>query len=592
MINNPRETIGFIFPEIAVFRLFNAVKMLKELFIKNFAIIDDLNISFSNGLTILSGETGAGKSIIINAVNLLLGARASTKLIRTGAKTAELEALFHFRPDSTMNNTLKKHGYDASEELLIKRTISSNDRHRIHINGRPATMQLLNLITENLASISGQHAHQGLLQEERQLMILDQFGGLIPLRKRVYKCFHEILPMIVSLDKLNDLKNRQADHIELLKFQQKEISEASISIGEDQNLEQEKNRLKNAETLYQIVYNSIEELYSSQGAIVERVMELKKNLETAGQIDSRLSGTSMHLSEAIFLLEDSVEELRHYLKTIQFDEERLGKVEERMDTLQKLKRKYGGTLKSVSAYLQSIERELSDVENISEKIKQTTAGLEEQYKKLSRLVLDLTSKRKETSKKFTQIVENELATLKMDQTKFQVSFQKIPKDNHTSPYLTVNGVTISESGIDRTTFMIAPNIGENLKPLSSIASGGELSRVVLALKAILAQAESVETVIFDEVDAGIGGSVAEVVGKKLSSLARYHQIICITHLPQIAKFGDHHYRISKHVIKGRTKTTINPLNKKERIKEIARMLGGVKITQATLDHANELLRNT
>lgn len=566
--------------------------MLKELSIKNFAIIDDLNICFSDGLTILSGETGAGKSIIINAVNLLLGARASTKLIRTGAKTAELEALFHFKPNSPMMKTFQKHGYDASDELLIKRTISSNDRHRIHINGRLATMQLLNLITENLASISGQHAHQGLLQEEQQLLILDQFGGLVPLRNQIYRCFHETLPMIESLEKLSDLSNRQTEHIALLKFQQKEISEASIRPGEDHDLEQEKNRLKNAETLYQIVYSSIEELYSSQGALVERVMELKKSLETAGLIDSELSGTSKRLAEASFLLEDIVEELRHYLKTIQIDEKRLEQVETRIDSLQKLKRKYGGSLKSISAYLQSIERELSDVENISEKINQAVDKLEKQHQKLSKLVLELTSKRKETSKKFTRKVENELATLKMAQTKFQISFRKIPKDNHTNPYLTINAATISDSGIDRTTFMIAPNVGENLKPFSSIASGGELSRVVLALKAILAQTESVETIIFDEVDAGIGGSVAEVVGKKLSSLARYHQIICITHLPQIAKFGDHHYRISKHIIKGRTTTAINPLNKKDRIKEIARMLGGVKITQATIDHASELLQNT
>jgi len=566
--------------------------MLKELTIRNFAIIDDLNIRFSDGLTILSGETGAGKSIIINAVNLILGARASTRLIRTAADAAELEALFQFSSNSQIKQTLKEHGYGASEELIVRRIISRTDRQRIYINGRLATIQLLNRITESLASISGQHAHQGLLKEDQQLLILDQFGGLMPYRHRVYKTFHEILPLIDALDQLKTLQQNQSEHVTLLQFQRKEITEAALLKDEDKNIAQERVRLKNAEELYQTVYESIEELYSSQGAIIERLVEVKKNIDKALQIDSGLNPVSKSLEEVSFTIEDVLEQLRNYLNTIHMDQHRLEEVEARLDTLQMLKRKYGGSLEAVMSYLESIDKKLSKIENISEKIDALTAELEKLHLKLKKQAHKLSLKRNDASTALAQKIEKELSTVKMTQTKFQISFRKIPADNHTSPYLKLEEHAITEDGLERITFMIAPNIGEDLKPLSSIASGGELSRVILAIKAILAEMESVETVVFDEVDAGIGGDVAELIGKKLAHLARFHQIVCITHLPQIAKFGDHHFRISKQVIDGRTSTTIAPLDKKDRVQEIARMLGGVEITRATLEHASEMLHNT
>jgi len=565
--------------------------MLHELAIKNFAIIDDLQISFSTGLTILSGETGAGKSIIINAVNLLLGSRATADLIRTGSETAELEALFQITPGSIVAGIMQEHGFDADEGLLIRRVIARRNRHKIFINGRLGTVQLLNTITENLASISGQHAHQGLLKEEQHLMVIDQFGGLIPLRDKVSRCFQEILPLIKNLEKLNATKERQAEHLQLLEFQQKEITAASLSIGEDVALEQEKMRLKNAETLYQSVYDSLEELYSAKGAIVERLVAVKNNLDRACQIDPDLSSKTTGLAEAAFQIEDIAEEFRAYLQNVQFDENRLEEVEARLDTLNKLKRKYGGSLETVMATLQSIEDELTGVENIDSEIAATRQRISELHARLAKLASQLSQKRKRAGETFTKKVVKEIGTLEMSKTKFQVSFQTLPADHNTDPSLILQDNAINETGIDRLLFLIAPNVGEPLKPLSNIVSGGELSRVVLALKAILAATESVETIVFDEVDAGIGGSVAEVVGRKLSTLARHHQIICITHLPQIAKFGDHHFRISKQVAGGRTKTFIKHLDEDERINEIARMLGGEKITQATLDHASELLNS-
>lgn len=563
--------------------------MLRELSIKNFAIIDDLHICFSDGLTILSGETGAGKSIILNAVNLLLGSRATAQLIRTDAESAELEATFQIAFKSRVSEIMVQHGYSSSEELLIRRIISRRGRHRIYINGRLATIQLLNSITENLASISGQHEHQGLLKEEQQLLILDQFGGLVPLRKQVSKLFHEILPLITGLKKLNAIKDRQSEHIELLEFQKKEIIQTSIIPGEDSALEKERMRLKNGETLYQAVHDSIEALYNTQGAVVERLVEVKRNLDRVCQIDSELSSAAKGIADSTFQIEDIIEQLSNYLKNIQIDETRLEDVEARLDILQKLKRKYGGSLDTVIAHLESIEHELSEVENISDKINATEAKLSELHSQLAKLALKLSEKRDHTAINLAKKLEMELTTLKMSQTQFQVFLRTISAGDKADPYLTIDGKAIDETGIDCASFLIAPNVGEDLKPLIGIASGGELSRVVLALKAILAETESVETVVFDEVDAGIGGGVAEVVGKKLSFLARHHQVICITHLPQIAKFGDHHFKISKHVEQGRTITNIDPLGDEERIKEIARMLGGVEITRATIDHAREML---
>ena len=566
--------------------------MLRELSIRNFAIIDDLQITFSEGLAILSGETGAGKSIIINAVNLLLGSRATSKLIRTGCETAELAALFQIKQQSTIAKIMKDNGYDPDEGLLIRRIISRKDRHRNYINGRLATIGILNLITENLASISGQHAHQGLLKEDQQLAVIDQFGGLTPLRESVSKCFHEIVPLIGKMNELKHKRDRQTEHIQLLQFQQKEIQEASVTVGEDVALEQERTRLKNSEALFQAVQGSIEMLYDSQGAVVEGLLTVKKDLDRASTLDSLLGPKAERIAQAAFRLEDVTDELRTYLKNIEMDETRLDAVEARLDDLVKLKRKYGKSLEAVLFRLESIDRELSEMENLTRDIADTEKKLFELHGRLTELTHKLSRSRKKTAGILAQKVEKELSSLKMPHTEFEISFRTVPADDNADPYLTVEEQNVFETGIDLATFRIAPNVGEPLKPLSSIVSGGELSRVVLALKAILAETEAVETIVFDEVDAGIGGSVAEVVGKKLSSLSRHHQVICITHLPQIAKFGDHHFRISKQVSDGRTITTIKRLGKRERVKEIARMLGGEKITRATLDHAHEMLGKT
>jgi DNA repair protein RecN (Recombination protein N) len=563
--------------------------MLKELSIRNFAIIDDLQIGFSRGLTIFSGETGAGKSIILNAVNLLLGSRASADLVRSGAESAELEALFEIADSSRVSQIMSAHGYEAAEGLLVRRIISRHDANRVYINGRIATIQLLNTITENLASISGQHAHQQLLKEEQHLFILDQFSGLVPLREAVSACFNKMIPQLKKLKELKAVKERQAEQIELLEFQKKEITEANPVPGEDHDLEQERERLKNAEALYQTVYDSIESLYSAPGSAMEKLVAAIKDLDKISRIDKQLNSKTKRLQDTAYQIEDLIGELRSYQNSIQMEEKQLEAVEERLDCLNRLKRKYGGSLNAVFEKLHSIEQELSGIENIAEKIKDAEIHLDQLHNELKDLALKLSGKRKKAAGSFAKKVTIQLATLKMPKTNFSVALQSTPAEEKIDPHLTAGNHMISDTGIDRATFLIAPNVGEDLKPLASIASGGELSRVILALKALLAKTDSVETVVFDEVDAGIGGGVAEVVGKKLADLAKHHQVICITHLPQIAKFGDQHFRIAKQVSAGRTRTSINLLDIEDRYQEIARMLGGEKITRTTLAHAREML---
>jgi DNA repair protein RecN (Recombination protein N) len=566
------------------------VSVLKELSIRDFAIIDDLQIRFEPGLTILSGETGAGKSIIINAVNLILGSRASADMIRTGADAAEIEALFNIDPKSPAARAAGEMGYDIGEGLLVRRVISRAEGNRVYVNGRLATLQVLAAVTENLASISGQHAHQGLLKEDQHLLILDRFAGLMPLRESVSALYHEILPQLKRLEDLKARQARQAELTELLEFQQREITAAALQPGEDRELEQERLRLKNAGALYEMVHGGIEALYGGPGSAVDRLAEVRRGLEKMGRIDPLLMPKAEACAEIAYRVEDLVESLRAYLKSLDINEDRLEAVEERLDLLNRLKRKYGGSLAAVLEKLAQSAADLAAIDNITAELGAAQDRLRELHARIGKQAAGLSKKRRDAAQRFTSRVASELSHLKMSETQFGVALTRIPATADTDRHLSLDSSAVSDSGIDRAVFTIAPNVGEALKPLAAIASGGELSRVVLALKSILAATESVGTIVFDEVDAGIGGAVAEVVGRQLADLARHHQVICITHLPQIAKFGEHHFRISKHVAEGRTRTTLTPLVADERTREIARMLGGEKITRVTLEHAKELLQ--
>ncbi|MES0349314.1 MAG: DNA repair protein RecN [Desulfobacteria bacterium] len=564
-------------------------RMLRELSIKNFAIIDDLSVTFEKGLTVLTGETGAGKSIILNAVNLLLGSRASPELVRSSEETAELEALFEVPPESPVAKVAKEQGFDLSEGLLIRRLIQEKGRHRVYINGQLATLHMLSAINEHLASISGQHAHQGLLRPEQHLQVLDQFGGLTKLRGRVSAYHQEMLLLITEYAGLKRQDVEQAEHRELLEFQYREIQQAGITRDEDIGLEEERQRLRHAHRLHETVGRCVDRLYGAEGAVVEHVAEVAKELEALGSIDSSLTPPAKRVEEASFQLEDVANDLRGYLHHVIFDNDRLEEIELRLDLLQKLKRKYGGSLESALDHGQEAEEELQRISMLPEHIAEVEERLDELYKKLSEVCRELSRKRRKAAEQLSAKVQQELATVKMSGTRFEVSFTPNPVNEDVDSHLLLDDMGIEATGVDRIDFLIAPNVGEDLRPLAQIASGGELSRIVLALKGILATKESVETLIFDEVDAGIGGGVAEVVGKKLQSLSHFHQVICISHLPQIAQFGMHHFKVAKRVYRGRTRTSMTPLEGDERVKELARMLGGVKVTKKTLDHAREMM---
>jgi len=563
--------------------------MLRELIIKNFAIIDDMKVRFKSGLTILSGETGAGKSIIINAVNLVLGSRASAKMIRDGYETAELSAFFDVPSASKAAKRMTESGFSPEDGLMVRRVISSSDRHRVYVNDQRVTIQTLAAITFDLASISGQHAHQGLLKEESHLDALDLFGGLLPLVEKVSELYAKLTPLVQSLSSLETKKRNREKEMDLLRYQTAEIVDAGIQPCEDETLEKERIRLKHAQTLHQTVYGVIESLYGADGAILDRLGVLRKEMEKAASLDSALAAIPETLSNSFFELEEVVGSLRGYLGGLDTGSDQLEFVEARLDLINRLKRKYGGSLESLFAQHDAMNAKLLAIDKLDEEIETITEELKETHSQFAQLSRVLSEKRKKVAETFATSVEKELHSLKMTGTRFAVELSQPSASGTTSPWLCMDDCPMSAKGIDRASFRISPNVGESLKALSAIASGGELSRVVLALKAILAGNDMVSTIIFDEVDAGIGGAVADVVGKKLKVLSKKHQLICITHLPQIARFGSNHYFIRKQVQKGRTTTTIRPMNQEQRIAEIARMLGGEEITQTALDHARSLI---
>ena len=565
--------------------------MLKELLIKNFAIIDDLNIRFNGGLTILSGETGAGKSIIVNAVNLLLGSRVNARMIRDGHETAELSAYFDIPGASAAAAIMAENGYAPENGLLVRRIIAGNNRHRIYINDRMATLQTLATITANLASISSQHAHQGLIREETHLAILDRFGGLTPQARQVSDLYATVVPLVQALHALKEKQKNQENEVDLLRYQAAEIADADIMPGEDESLEKERLKLKHAESIQQSVFSAVESLHGADGAILEKLGEVRKNLEKTANMDDELRAGVQCLSDHLFGLEDVTETLRAYLGNIDTQASRLESVETRLDLINKLKRKYGGSLETLSQKSDAIRAELAAIGNIEDDIQRSETQLKDYCGQLANLSRRLSAERKEVAAVFARSVEKELEGLRMAGTRFSVRLSPLPFCKPASPWLRMDDNLLSATGIDQAAFMIAPNVGESLKPLASIASGGELSRIILALKAILAKTDAVATIIFDEVDAGIGGAAANDVGKKLKVLSIKHQLICITHLPQIARFADRHYYIEKQVKNGRTVTTIRPMTKEERVKEIARMLGGETVTRTALKHARNLMEH-
>jgi len=561
--------------------------MLVHLNISNFAIIKHLEITFEPGLNVLSGETGAGKSIIINAMNLILGGRASADLIRTGCKEARVEALFTFPENRFLKEMLSEIGSSFNEELLIKRTIFREGRNRVFINGSIATLQMLSHLGEALISISGQHEHQYLLIPDNHLYLLDDFGGISNERTRMIEVFAKYKSLKEEIDNLQGDIGETEEKQELSRFQIQEIERAALSHGEDEAVAEEKKRLQHAEELLGIVTEGYQSLYEKNDSVLSSISQYTRRMDKGAEIDSRLCPIRDELSEIEVKLEDVSLALRDFQRTIDMDYNKLEEVLERLELINSLKRKYGPRLNDILRYRDKLESMIYDLGEKKEKLNQLVKerqGLEEEVIDRAR---KLSAKRKKAAGIFEKAVEDELHYLHMEDTRFQVKFDE---RGNVSGKLKPSGIEeIWADGFDRVEFMISPNIGEELRPLSKTASGGELSRIMLATKTILAKNASIETIIFDEVDAGISGATAEVVGKKLLSLAEYHQMLCITHLPQIASQGQAHFLVKKEVAHGRTQTLIFKLEPETRVREIARLLGGRKITPRTIANAREML---
>jgi len=561
--------------------------MLIQLSISNFAIIKHLDISFRVGLNILSGETGAGKSIIINAMNLILGSRASSDLIRSGCNEAGVEALFTFPENPLLKEMLSDLGFLFDGELLIKRTIFREGRNRIFINGSMATLQMLSRLGPVLISISGQHEHQLLLKPDNHLFLLDDFGRLTEERQalgEVYSRYQTLKEEVNGLEReINEIGERQ----DLTRFQIQEIEGAMVVPGEDKSLAEERRRLQHAEELLAIVSEGYQALYEKSDSVLSLVSQYRKKMEKGASIDSRLGSARDALAEIEAGLEDTSLSLRDFQQTIHMDPRKLDEVTERLELLNGLKRKYGSTLEEVLKFKDKLTSTMYDLDEKKEKLDQLRKeqqGLEEEIRECAAA---LSEKRKEAAASMESEVEEELDHLHMAETRFEVKFDRAVREGGEAGDNLTNG--IRADGCDRVEFMISPNVGEELRPLSRIASGGELSRIMLALKTILARSGSVETIIFDEVDSGISGATAAVIGEKLLTLAQYHQMLCITHLPQIASQGENHFLVKKKVAQGRTQTVISEMDTGARIQEIARLLGGREITPAAVARAREML---
>src|SRR5574341_58958 len=561
--------------------------MLKELNIKNFAIIDQLRVEFGPGLNVFTGETGAGKSIVVDALNLALGERASTDLIRTGSPEAVVEAAFELNGmgSSSVASLLSGQGieHQPGEDLLVRRIISAAGKNKVYINGSLATLAALADIGALLADIHGQHEHQSLLSLERQMEMLDSFGGLEKERETVgggYHSYHELRKQLAALEAGEREKAQRED---LLRYQVNEIEASQVKEGEDEALAAEQKVLANSEKLAGLAKAADEALYSSEGSVLSGLKRAITNIREIAAIDSRLAPVLELLESGRAQIEEAAREVSSYSERVEFDPGRLEEIGDRLDLIQKLKKKYGGTIPEIIAFGQQAAEDLKKIERSGEEMERLRKEIAALRTSLTKAAQDLAKKRKAAASDLEKKVETELGHLGMKKSKFVVKITQEPGDD------TTDGLKLGPRGVDRIEFLISPNPGEEPKPLAKTASGGELSRIMLALKTILASGDTIPTLVFDEVDAGIGGAVAEEVGKKLKRVAEKRQVFCITHLPQIASMAASHYGVAKSVKKDRTSTEVRLLGGQERVDEIARMLGGKTITEATLKHAGEMI---
>jgi DNA repair protein RecN (Recombination protein N) len=553
--------------------------MLTELNIRNFAIIDELKVVFDGGLNVISGETGAGKSIIVGAVGLLLGDRANADMIRSFEDAAVVEALFNIGEYEGLKEKVGEMGFGDGRDLVVRRVVSRSGKHRVYINGALASLASLAAIGESLINICGQHEHQMILNPENHSDILDEFGGLFPLRSDYREAHDRYLALKEKLRGLQEQMRKREEREDLLRFQISEISQAGVREGEDAALLEEKKVLASVQKLIDFAEGAYETLYGKSGSVLTEFRSAAGAVKEIRKIDSALKISDGEMDELYYRIEDAAFVLRDYAKRLSFDPARMEALEERLELLGRLKRKYGGTLDAVLRKQAEAEEELRNIASVEEEIGTLTTAIAAERRRVTEAGELLSRRRQEEGITLQTAIEAEIGALRMENARFVVVFRDRAEGD----------AALRANGMDDLEFYLSTNVGEALKPLRAIASGGELSRIMLALKKVLARTGSVGTIVFDEVDSGIGGATAEIVGRKLKEVARHHQVLCITHLPQIACYGDRHYRVVKRIVGERTNTSVTLLSEDERLEEIARMLGGVELTGKTRDHAREML---
>lgn len=554
--------------------------MIRQLYIHDFAVIDELRMELGPGLNLLTGETGAGKSVIVGAVNVALGERADVGVVRSGCDRALVEMVLDVSDSPTAMNLLQEAGLDPEEgQIIVSREILQNGKSQCRINGRPVTLLFLKEVTDSLVDVHGQHEHQFLLKPARHIGVLDGWLGeqVQSLLAEISESYRQLSKLKSELLQLQSDERERARAIDLYKFQIQEVANARLTPGEESELEAERMRLANAEKLYTGSSEVFELLgdRSREFCALDALGEAVNTLQDLATFDPQLSSILESLQGAFYEIEDASRELREYRDAIEYNPARLQVIEERLNLIKSLKRKYGESIEEILDYIQALERRLETLSNYEERSAELIDTIQLLENEVARRASQLSEIRRSGAAAFSEAVKNELRDLGMRDALFEVA---------------IENTDLSETGIDNVEFLISANPGEPLRPLAKIASGGEMSRIMLAIKCVMASVDSIPTLIFDEIDVGVGGRTAEVIARKLETLAKRAQVLCITHLPQIASSFGRHFCIEKHVREGRTVVSVRCLNDEERVTELARMLGGSSPSETAVRHAREMLR--
>ena len=552
--------------------------MLTNLNIHNFAVVDHLELELSDQLSVLTGETGAGKSILIDALGLVLGDRADTGFIRHGANKAEINAIFDIENNTNAKIWLIENEIDTDNECIIRRTISKDGRSRAYINGQPLPIQSLRKLGEMLIDIHGQHEHQSLMQPGLQRQAVDDFARHRGLLEKLASIYNDWQILDHELQSLDNLKQDREARLQLLQYQVEELDELSLQESELAELDNELKRLSNANLLVSSTEKILFTLYEDEtDSVYNKLTQINHELERLKQLDDQLSPALDLLSQSCIQINEAVTELRQYSDPLEADPERLLWVEQRLISILDLSRKHQVKPIELIELHEQLANELKTLKNADIRLEEIANEVSELKAAYLKVAASMTTKRKKAAKKLEKQITSNMQKLGMEGGRFEIKIEPLAADN------------FKATGMDRITFLVSANPGQPLQSLTKVASGGELSRISLAIQAIIARDSAIPTLIFDEVDTGVGGAVAEMVGHLLRKLGEDRQIICVTHLPQVASLAHHHYSVNKLTEKENTRTQISQLLEKERVNEIARMLGGIKMTKQTLSHAREMI---